>query len=301
MNNLDQTTEDQHFKRLLNMPSGLWHKGHDKFTALDKGIFAGLEVISGLVCDSITKVLNHTHIENHDTFTNLYETKNREGKGLLSVSNHTHYIDDPLLIAAMMDYKYLNSLRLIYGDDSEIINFKWTPAAKENIFFNTNIAAWFFGRTKTVPVQRGLGLDQLPWINLQKFLRNGDYIHVFGEATRTREIGKLGGFKPGIGNLISEAPDTIILPWGHDGIQNALPFGCAPEVYKQLDFGGKLSTYFINPRSRIQIVVGEPFSLKEMAHDEPKTPKGYAEIANAIREKVKPCFEQAIELNRTAA
>jgi len=135
MNKLNQKTEDQHFKRLLEMPSGLWHKGYENFTTLDKGLFAGLEIISGLMCDSITRVLNNTHIENQETFTDLYETKNRDGKGLLSVSNHTHYIDDPLLIAAMMNCKYLNSLKFIYGDDSEIKNFKWTPAAKENFFF----------------------------------------------------------------------------------------------------------------------------------------------------------------------
>lgn len=300
MNDTINHNEEDSFSRLGKMPSGLWHKGHENFTALDKGIFAGLEIISGFICDSITKVLNHTYIENQDTFLRLYERKNRDGKGLLTVSNHTHYIDDPLLIAAMMNLKYLNSSRLIIGDDSEVKNFKWTPAEKKNFFFNTDIAAWFFGRTKTVPVQRGLGLEQKSWINLQDYLKQGDYVHVFGEARRTRKLGYLDKFKPGIGNLISEAPDTIILPWGHDGMQNAIPHGCSPEVHKHLKAQNKLPNFIANPGSRIQVVIGEPFTLTEIAKRTPKTNEGYIKIANEIRERVKPCFERAIELNQSA-
>ena len=229
---------------LIGLHSQLWLKKPEDITYYDKAIFAGLKTISGLVCDCITQVLNETHIKNHNNFLKNLDRKDRtdpetgETKGLLTVSNHLHYVDDPFTQAALVKFKYLLSFLLLFGVNSEYDNWKWTPAAKENFFYNPNLFLrkffrTFFGRTKTVPILRGKshGLEQKALLKLEEFLQRGDWVHIFGEGTRTKVHGVLNEFHPGVGKLVKRAPDTIVVAFGGDGLQEAVPWGVSRAIY----------------------------------------------------------------------
>lgn len=291
-----RTNED-----LVNLPSQLWAKESEAVSFTDKAIFAVLKTISGLTCDFITQVLNKTSIENHHHFLDNLSKKDRKGKGMLTVSNHSTYPDDPFIPAALLDRKYLNSWKILFGDDTELDDWKWTPAEKKNFFYHKNerlrkIYRWFFGRTRTVPILRGQGLDQIAQKRLEAFLRQGDWVHVFGEGTRTREHGTLKDFKPGVGKLIHQAPNTIIIPFGHDGMQNVTPMGSAADLINPKT--GDVDKTIIRTGQIIQIVIGEPFELNDVVQDMDPTIENYLEIAAMIRERVKKCHQEAIELNK---
>lgn len=288
---------------LIGLRSQIWAKNPEEVSYYDKVIFAVLKTWAGLACDSITKGLNRTEIENWDTFLDLLSKKDRNGKGLLTVGNHLHYLDDPLLHGAMLDFSYLNSYRIAFGDYTEYENWKLTPADKKNFFYSEipiirRILRWFFGRTKTVPILRGQGLDQIAHQKLEEHLRGGDWVNNFAEGGRTRKYGELRPFKPGIGKLISEAPETIILPFGHDGMEQVSPIGCAKEVCERMP--KEIRNKIIQFRKRIQIVFGEPVALSDLGLKPANTREGYQEIADAIRPMVAECHQRAMKLNRMA-
>jgi 1-acyl-sn-glycerol-3-phosphate acyltransferase len=347
---------------LIGLRSQLWLKDREDISYYDKAFFAALKTISGLVCDSITQVLNETHIENHDNFLKNLDREDRtdpetgETEGLLTVSNHLHYVDDPLIHAALIKFKYLLSFLLLFGEDSEYDNWKWTPAAKENFFYNPNLFLrkffrTFFGRTKTVPILRGKGLEQLALIKLEEFLQNGDWVHIFGEGTRTKVHGVLNEFHPGVGKLVKRAPKTKVIAFGHAGLEEAVPWGVSRGIYDKqpkhsatqfvekfvneilenktirkfadpilekvfktqlprenintennqvLRITDGILRCLIKTRKRIQVVVGEPLDMSELAASVPDTPAGYMIIAHAIRTEVEKCHKRAVELNQQA-
>jgi len=319
---------------LLGLRSQLWLKEPEDVCYYDKAIFAVLKTASGIFCDTMTRGLNEIHIENHDKFLDVLYSNSRtedkadKKKGVFTVSNHLHYIDDPLLHAAMLRFRYLLSFMLFLGIDTEYNNWKWTPAEKRNFFYNPvqvfrKMFRTFFGRTKTVPILRGQGLEQIAFQKLEEFLQNGDWVHVFGEGTRTRKEGELGQFKPGPGKLIKRAPNTVVIPFGHDGMQEAIPWGIAKEVYEkqphhpvtqflEKNFGAdyeknkalRITDHILRnvlkTRKRIQIVIGEPMDLSKLADSVPDTPEGYMIISNVIRAEVEKCLKRAVELNRRA-
>ena len=295
--------EERSNEDLIGLGSQLWAKGSKDVSHYDKATFAVLKTGAGLACDSITKGLNKTEIENHEAFLDLPSKKDRNGKGLLTVANHLHYLDDPLLHAAMLDFRYLNSYKILFGDNAEYDDWKWTPADKKNFFYSgipvaRRMFRWFFGRTKTVPILRGQGLDQIAHQKLEERLREGDWVNNFAEGGRTRKYGELKPFKPGVGKLTSEAPETIIIPCGHDGIEQVSPFGCAKEVCEQMP--EEVRNKIIQFRKKIQIVFGEPFSLSDLGLEPANTREGYQGIADAIRPRVAECHQRAMELNRMA-
>ena len=288
---------------LVGLRSQLWAKKSGDVSYYDKAIFAALKTGAGIACDSITKGLNRIEIENHEAFLELLSKKGRNGRGLLTVANHLHYLDDPLLHAAMLDSRYLNSYKILFGNNAEYDDWKWTPADKKNFFYSEipiarRMFRWFFGRTKTVPILRGRGLNQIAHQKLEEHLREGDWVNNFAEGGRTRKYGELRPFKPGVGKLISEAPETIILPFGHDGMEQVSPFGCAKEVCKQMP--KEIRNKIVQFRKRIQIVFGEPCTLSDLGLEPANTREGYQEIADAIRPMVAECHQRAIELNRMA-
>lgn len=289
---------------LIGLPSQLWAKEHEDITYKDKAIWAAIRVIIGSSCYLVTDILNETHIENHKNYLNVLDKKERNGKGLLTVCNHSHYVEDPPILVAAQNFNLLKAFKGFFGDYSEYDNWKWTPAEKRNFFYNRNstlrkIFRWFFGRSKVVPIIRGLGPYQLAQTQIESFLRNGDSAHIFGEGKRTRKYRELGPFRQGVGKLVSEAPDTIVLPFGHDGFEQISPYGCSAEI-KDIKTGEVINN-MLRTKQRIQIVFGEPMDLSEMAKEKEQNEAGYLEIASVIREKVLECHQEAIELNRIAA
>ena len=288
---------------LMRLSSQLWAKKPEEVTYYDKVLSSALIMLAGLVCELVTNVLNNSHVENQEAFDEVFSKKSRNGKGLLTVSNHTNIIEDPILFAAFYRRKYLDGWKILFGNDDQMQNFKRTLAAKENFFWHKNpilrkFFRWFCGRTKTAPIIRHGGLDQIVLKELEKRLREGDWIHLFGEGTRTDEYGKLNEFRPGPGKMISEAPNTVVLPWAHDGFEQVMPSGCSKGVRAAMP--KEICDKFVQTGKRTQIVFGKPMDLSKMAKETPKTTDGYMKIANIIRVEVEKCLKRAIELNRMA-
>jgi len=293
--------EEAHFSNadLHGLPSQLWTKDSGELTLEDKQSCIPTFMICSLTSELVGKVMNDTHIENHERFLNLWNKNDRDGKGMLTVSNHTHYLDDPMVIVPLFGSAYLDVPKSLYGNTTFFDNLRWIPAEKRNFFFHRNprlrtIFRDFFGRGKVVPVLRGQGIEQEAFQRLTAKLKEGDWVHTFGEGMRSRTYGELEPFKPGVGYLVKKAPDTIVLPFGHDGMQKVSPFGCKAEVK---DGNGKPTKKFLDTGKNIQIVVGEPMNLKDFASKVPDNIEGYLQIAAEIHSEVKKCFDRARKLN----
>lgn len=141
----------------------------------------------------------------------LRSAQDRGDRGLLTYSNHVSLLDDPLIVANLVSPRY-EALRWVGAD---AINF-----------FGSRVKSWLFTAGKCVPVVRGTGLDQPGFRFLVDRLKQGDWVHIFPEGTRTRDSrGRLGySCKPGIGLLIEQAK-PLTLPFYHAGMQYVLPVG----------------------------------------------------------------------------
>lgn len=166
---------------------------------------AGLVVIGS---KAIMGRLNTLTIEGRERLDALSE---RDGRGLLTFSNHVSLFDDPLLTANFTSARY-DGIRWVASD---AINF-----------FGSWWKAWIFTAGRCVPVVRGAGIGQDGFYFLRDRLAEGAWVHVFPEGGRTRDAQALmrTPFKSGIGRLIDET-HPIALPFYHYGMQRVLPVG----------------------------------------------------------------------------
>jgi monolysocardiolipin acyltransferase len=156
----------------------------------------------------IMQRMNKIEVERRERLDAAME---REGRGLLTTSNHVSLFDDPMLIANFVRGPYKS--------------YRWVSADALN-FFGSAPKAWLFTAGKSVPIVRGQGLEQEGMHFLRDRLLAGDWVHVFGEGGRTRdtEARLAETLKPGLGWLIAEA-HPLVLPFYHTGMQHVLPVG----------------------------------------------------------------------------
>ena len=156
----------------------------------------------------IMRRMNTLTMEGRERFEALAD---RNGRGLLTFSNHVSLFDDPLLTANFTTSSY--------------DNLRWVASDALN-FFGSGWKAWIFTAGKCVPIVRGAGVDQDGFSFLRDHLAEGAWVHIFPEGGRTRDPHALmrTPFKLGIGRLIDEAR-PIALPFYHHGMQGVLPVG----------------------------------------------------------------------------
>ena len=183
----------------------------------------------------VTRVINRLDVEGRG---HLDSVQSRNGRGLLTFSNHVSLFDDPLITSNFVHGPYKN--------------VRWVGADALN-FFGSPLKAWFFTAGKCAPIVRGGGIDQPGMHLLRERLLAGDWVHMFPEGGRTRDPeGRLGpDFKPGVGWLIAQT-HPIALPFYHHGMEAVLPVGSS------------------RPRSghRVRVVLGPPIDCDEAWTDD---------------------------------
>jgi len=135
----------------------------------------------------------------------------RPGHGLLTFSNHAALFDDPWLTACISGHDWPH--------------MRWVAVDAIN-FFGSDAKARFFNLGKAVPIVRGVGLDQPGMHYLVDRLRDGDWVHLFPEGTRSRDPeGKVRRpLKPGLAWLVAHAR-PLLLGFHHRGMHEVLPIG----------------------------------------------------------------------------
>lgn len=145
------------------------------------------------------------------TSTKSSERLEERKRGILSFSNHVSLFDDPLLISNLGVSNY-----------DEV---RWIAADHKN-FFGNNMKGLIYSGGKCVPIIRGGGLEQPGFDFLVHRLKMGEWVHIFPEGGRSREIAGLlqRPLKIGIGKLIYEAR-PLLMPFYHYGMHEILPIG----------------------------------------------------------------------------
>jgi len=147
----------------------------------------------------------------NETQRNERKIPDKIKQGVLSFSNHVSLFDDPLLISNLGVSSY---------DD-----VRWIAADHKN-FFGNNTKGLIYSGGKCVPIIRGGGLEQPGFDFLIQRLKMGEWVHIFPEGGRSREIAGLlqRPLKIGIGKLIYEAR-PLLMPFYHYGMHEILPIG----------------------------------------------------------------------------
>lgn len=113
--------------------------------------------------------------------------------GVIIASNHTAYIDPPLLgMASPRELFFL---------------------AKKELFRN-RLFGWFLSKFNAVPISRG-GYDRKGLENSVRLLKEGKALVLFPEGTRSRN-GKLKEARPGVGKIVLEADVPIVPAYIHN-------------------------------------------------------------------------------------
>lgn len=156
----------------------------------------------------IMQILNRVEIHNQEAFQKL---ANRNGRGLLTYSNHNCLFDDPFLLSLTAPVSIVRQRHI---------------AADAQNFFSTKISGIIFSQGQCIPIVRGAGMNQPGFDYLKKVLREGGWVHIFPEGTRNRnpENGIQSGFTQGIAHLILDSK-PIVLPFYHQYMEKVLPVG----------------------------------------------------------------------------
>jgi monolysocardiolipin acyltransferase len=207
--------------------------------------------------------LNHLEIDGAHRFESLLD---RDGRGLLTFSNHVSLFDDPLLPCNFGLPRYRD--------------VRWVGADAIN-FFGSAAKAWLFTAGKAVPLIRGAGLDQPGFHFLRDRLAEGGWVHIFPEGGRTRDPqARMRPFlRAGIGHLMADAR-PVALPFYHYGMHEVLP------VSAKLPARGRT----------VRVLFGEPIDCElEMAKD--RTPRTLTALAyealSDLEQRLHPAFKLA--------
>eukprot|EP00126_Sphaerothecum_destruens_P001685 Sdes_comp15094_c0_seq1m3891 len=105
------------------------------------------------------------HIENLETFLHYIHSRNC-GIPLLSISNHTSCLDDPLIWGAFLkrfDYRNLSNDKNTaheHASSQTVVDRIRFALAAEEIVFRFGILNYFFSGGRVIPIRRGDGIYQ---------------------------------------------------------------------------------------------------------------------------------------------
>eukprot|EP01103_Thecamoeba_quadrilineata_P006728 TRINITY_DN16463_c0_g1_i1.p1 TRINITY_DN16463_c0_g1~~TRINITY_DN16463_c0_g1_i1.p1 ORF type:complete len:237 (-),score=31.10 TRINITY_DN16463_c0_g1_i1:89-799(-) len=135
------------------------------------------------------------------------------GRSLITVSNHTSTLDDPVLWGILPCSILFDANRM-----------RWSLGAEE-LLFTTRFTRWFFRLGKVLATRRGDGIYQPSVNKALELLEAGDWIHVFPEGKVIQDSSQLKTrLKWGVGRLIMESKTPpLILPIVHQGLEQIKP------------------------------------------------------------------------------
>mmetsp|Transcript_13360 Transcript_13360/g.45154 ORF Transcript_13360/g.45154 Transcript_13360/m.45154 type:complete len:292 (+) Transcript_13360:358-1233(+) len=206
--------------------------------------------------------LNDVRVEDEDRERLLrYVQGEREGRGLLSVSNHCSVYDDPGLWSVVLPVPSI-------GPD----DMRWSLCTHD-VFFATPVLEKVLTAGNVVPLYRLGGLDQPLLRFFMEKLEAGGWCHVFPEGRifqpwrfSTGEP-KLGPLQLGVGKLIAHTGPSppLVLPLYHRGMHNV-----APEVIPapgRREVRGQLQSRWPKLGNRIDLYVGEPVDVADLLQE----------------------------------
>ncbi|XP_052286083.1 tafazzin-like [Dreissena polymorpha] len=186
---------------------------------------AGCRLTIYFMSKLVGNVLNRTGVHNLGTFHDAME--NRNGRGLITVANHTSRLDDPLMFSVLR------------WNDIKLPRLRWSTAA-EDICFKSSWESKFMALGKVLPVTRGAGVMQKSMDFCVKELMEGKWVHMFPEGKINLEQKPIR-LKWGVGRLIVEPSVTpLVLLIHHVGFEKVFPNG--GPLFPRL--GQKTSIYF---------------------------------------------------------
>lgn len=207
--------------------------------------------------------LNRFSASNGQSLVDAIESRPSD-QALITVSNHTCSVDDPVLFAMLLPLH-------IY---TRPMAMRWALCSQEHCYKNGLLAACF-GAGQVLPIERGAGIDQKALLDVSRRVAAGQWIHVFPEggicqtnrltgrlgwdgsgAERARKIGRL---KWGVAKLIAHAPTPpLVIPFYHVGMAG---------IFEQVsDEPGKngLKSWIPGIGKDISVTVGDPIDFSDI-------------------------------------
>ncbi|KAL5522039.1 TAZ1 [Sanghuangporus sanghuang] len=162
----------------------------------------------------------------------LDDAERKNGRGIVTVSNHISTLDDPLTWG-ILPARYYFKLR----------DMRWVLGASDIMFTNPVFSA-FFRKGQVLETFRGQGVFQPALDCAIKKLDQGGWVHLFGEgkvnqpyqyellkptkgigaSTKEGLVARLPRFKWGTGRIVAEAQRLpLIIPMWLSGFENVMP------------------------------------------------------------------------------
>ena len=163
------------------------------------------------------------------------------GTPLITVSNHTSTLDDPLLFGILPP-------RILFSAHK----MRWALGAEELLFTNPIFSA-FFSTGRVLGIRRGDGVMQPNVTSAIQHLNRGDWVHVFPEGRCVPDSTRLKDrLKWGVGRMLLEAQTPpILLPIIHQGLEHVKPLG----------------VWLPRPTKSLCITVGQPVDTAALRKD----------------------------------
>lgn len=148
------------------------------------------------------------------------------GVPLITFSNHTSVLDDPLVVSLLTPSIFSN-------------NFRYALGAEEVILGGSFIHRWLFTKAgRVIPIRRGEGPFQPAMDTAVQILNKGNWLHIFVEGKVNPDSSNLHTpIRHGIARFILECnPKPLLLPIIHRGMEQVKPYGTyIPRLFKHVD------------------------------------------------------------------